>query len=299
MLDLTTKMRTLLKRQHASLKQPVLRLISSLMISLILLPGPAHASEQELLKPAYRLGVFPYLPALTIDRLYGPLAETFSLSLDRLVKLRTKSTFENFASAIEEETYDILFVHPFFFVDAVDHHGYLPLARLDRTLNAVLVTAKEGEAEALADLTGQTIGLPPKLAAVSKLIKFAMMDQGFRPGLDIGIRHFRNKVSCLEAAAAGAIAACGVPAFILNEIDRPKSSELRVIFEAQPVSHFAFAVHTRVPEQERQHLQELILSFDDGDVEGFGANKRFVRIDDADYAAIRTKKTRLKTLAQR
>ena len=84
-------------------------------------------------KPSYRLGVFPYLPALTIDRLYGPVAEAFSFELDRLVKLRTKTTFESFEAAMADQSYDIIFVHPFFLVEAMDHHGYVPLARLRQT----------------------------------------------------------------------------------------------------------------------------------------------------------------------
>lgn len=261
---------------------------------------PAEIPPTEILpKAAYRLGVFPYLPALTIDRLYGPLAEEFSLRLERLVKLRTKSTFENFAEAIEEQSYDIMFVHPFFFVDAVDHHGYVPLARLDRPLKAVLVAAEDGDMKTLDDLVGGTIGLPPKLAAVSKLIKSALMEKGLRPGLDVGIRHFRNKASCLQAASSGAVGACGVPAFILEEIEAFASQSVRIIFEAPPVSHFAFAVHGRVPTEEREQLRDLVLSLGEGDVEGFCPDKRFVLIEDEDYASVRAKTTHLKTLAQR
>ncbi|MEM7042714.1 MAG: PhnD/SsuA/transferrin family substrate-binding protein [Pseudomonadota bacterium] len=259
--------------------------------------APARAEATP--KPAYRLGIFPHLPALTIDRLYGPLAERLSVSLDRMVKLRTKSTFENFQSAIEEQSYDVLLVHPFFFVDAVDNHDYLPLARLDGPLEAVLVTAEDSGIGGIEDLVDGTIGLPPKLAAVSKLIKWALIEEGLRPGLDVGIRHYRNKASCLQAVSTGAVAACGVPAFILSEVDAFASRPLRRIFTAPPVSHFAFIVHQRVPEAERRQLQDTILSLGDGGVEGFGSEKRFVRIEDGDYAAIRAKTTGPRTLAQR
>lgn len=262
-------------------------------------PGLVSADPSADLKPAYRLGVFPYLPALTIDRLYGPLAEELSFEIDRLIKVRTKSTFENFERAIEEQSYDILFVHPFFYVDAVDNHHYLPLARLDQPLRAVLVAPDDATTRALADLEGQTIGLPPKLAAVSTLIKSAMIDEGYRPGLDIGVRHFRNKASCLQATATGAVAACGLPAFVLDEVDTFDAHALRIIFEAPPVSHFAFAVHSRIPEADRERLRDFLLSLDGGAIEGFGADKQFVRIEDGDYAGIPAKTTRLDTLAQR
>ena len=287
------------KRPGRYLRQTAKSLICLLAIGLFLMPAAALAEREVLPKPAYRLGVFPYLPALTIDRLFGPLAESFSLELDRLVKLRTKSTFENFADAIEEQSYDILFVHPFFFVDAIDHHDYLPLARLDQPLNAVLVANEGSEAFTFDDLIGETIGLPPKLSAVSKLIKSALMDEGLRPGLDVGIRHFRNKASCLQAVGANAVAACGVPAFILSEVDSFAHQPLRIIFEAPPANHFAFAVHSRVPEEDRGRLRDFVLSLGEAAIEGFASNKRFVTIDADDYAGIRAKKTRLQTLAQR
>ena len=51
----------------------------------------------------YTLGVFPYVPPLTIDRIFGPVAVEFAKELDRPVHLRTKSTFENFAQEMQNE----------------------------------------------------------------------------------------------------------------------------------------------------------------------------------------------------
>ncbi len=260
------------------------------------------ADENEPPKPSYRLGVFPYLPALTIDRLYSPVAEAFSLELNRLVKLRTKTTFENFEDAISSQSYDIIFVHPFFLVDAVDHHGYLPLARLAEPLRAILAAREDSPASSLDDLVGGTIGLPPKLAAVSHLIKAALIDAKLRPGLDIGIRHFRNKASCVQAVISGGVAACGLPAFVLSQVGHFGKQPLREVFEAPPVSHFAFAVHQRVPEAERKMLEDLLLSWSDGQAEVvrmMGLDQGFVRVSSDDYAAVRAHKARLQTLAQR
>ncbi len=301
MAGLTTTTRDYLMHQSKRPTGRHLRLLSILALLLgCIWSMPAAAEEPA--RPAYRLGVFPYLPALTIDRLYGPIAEAFSLELDRLVKLRTKSTFESFENAIAEQSYDILFVHPFFYVDAVDRHDYLPLARMDRALKAVLVAPEGADSLALDDLAGTTIGLPPKLAAVSHLIKAALMEAGLRPGLDVGIRHFRNKASCLQAIKSEAITACGVPAFVLAEIEGFRQLPLRIVFEAPPVSHFAFAIHARVPVEERERLRDLLLAWNQGahgDVDGAAAGRRFAPITDEDYAAIREKRVSLQTLAQR
>ncbi|MGI9449338.1 MAG: phosphate/phosphite/phosphonate ABC transporter substrate-binding protein [Geminicoccaceae bacterium] len=253
-------------------------------------------------KPSYRLGVFPYLPALTIDRLYGPVAEAFSFELDRLVKLRTKTTFESFETAMADQSYDIIFVHPFFLVEAMDRHGYMPLARLAKPLTAILTVRDDSPATSLHDLVGGTIGLPPKLAAVSDLIRAALIDAKLRPGLDVGIRHFRNKASCLQAVLTGAVNTCGLPAFVLSQVVDFGEHALRTVFKTPPVSHFAFAVHQRVPEEERQKLQDLLLSWSDIDsevVQLMGLNQGFVQAHPEDYADVRARKAHLQMLAQR
>lgn len=278
----------------------------ALMLSIgLLLPHATRAdTPMPELKPAYRLGILPYLPALTIDRLYSSIAETFSLELHRLVKLRTKTTFENFEDAIATQTYDIIFVHPFFLVDAVDRYDYVPLARLQKPLTAILVVSDDSPVRGLNDLAGGIVGLPPKLAAVSDLLKAAFIGAKLRPGLDVGIRHFRNKASCLQAVFTGAVAACGVPRFVLSQIDAFQRMPLRVVFESPAVSHFAFAALRRVPESERRKLQTLILNWSNSSegrklLREAGLDQGFTMVQPGDYAAIRDHKARLQTLAQR
>ncbi len=280
----------------------VIRWLGLMFVAALLVPSSIHAADDDVPKPSYRLGVFPYLPALTIDRLYSPVAEAFSFALNRLVKLRTKTTFESFESTIASQSYDIIFVHPFFLVEAIDHHDYLPLARLADPLTAILTVRDESPVTSLDDLLGGTIGLPPKLAAVSDLTKAALIDAQIRPGLDIGIRHFRNKSSCLQAVLTLAVAACGLPAFAFSQMKDLSQQRLRVVFETPPVSHFAFAVHQRVPAEERQLLQDLLLSWSEDDSEVLqmmGLRQGFVQAHPDDYADIRARKAHLQTLAQR
>lgn len=302
MADLTTNKRKMLKGVSWRFGSKAWCLVLMFIINTTW-PPLARADENENPpKPSYRLGVFPYLPALTIDRLYSPVAEAFSFELDRLVKLRTKTTFESFEAAMASQSYDIIFVHPFFLIDAIDHHSYVPMARIDKPLHAILAVKNDSPAASLNDLMGKTIGLPPKLAAVSDLIKTALIDADLRPGLDIGIRHFRNKASCVQAVILGGVAACGLPSFVLSQIEEFGKQPLRVVFQAPPVNHFAFAVHERVPESERQKLKDLVLSWSDRDheiIQMMGLSQGFVQAVPHDYAAIRAHKARLQTFASR
>lgn len=249
----------------------------------------------------YRFGVFPYLPTLKIDRIFGPIAASLSRDLGTRVQLRTKPTFEQFAEELFNESYDIIFVHPFFYVDAHDRYGYIPIARLDQPLTAVLMVAEDSPIRDLSNLRGKVVALPPPLAGVSDLAKMALLDAGLDPDRDLSLRYFRTKMSCLQAVTMGAAAACAVPNFLLPQLTSLGDLRLRPLWETPPINHVVYAVHPRVPEEHRQMLRNCILGWP-GTAEGrtvmaVGAWTRFVPASDEDYDDVRRYKARLQTLA--
>ena len=137
----------------------------------------------------------------------------------------------------------------------------VPLARLDEPLTAVVMVRDDDPIETLADLEGKTIGLPPALSAVSELVKAALIEAGLLPGVDVALQHYRTKMSCLQAVAVGRADACGVPRFALSQIDPNNERKLRLLVETEPISHFVFAAHARVPEADRVDLCRSILAW--------------------------------------
>jgi phosphonate transport system substrate-binding protein len=251
----------------------------------------------------YRFGVFPYLPALTIDRIFGPIAASFATELGRSVYLKTRSTFETFAEQIKKQAYDIIFVHPFFYVQAADRYNYLPLARLDGQLTAIVMVREDRPWRRWSDLAGKIVATPPPLAAVSELAKVGLVDAGLIPGIDTILRHYGTKVSCLQAVSIGAADACVLPRFVLPQIDAIGKVKLRIMAETPAINHLVFATHRRVLAIDRKKLLALVLSWPDTDqgraILASGSWPRFVRAHDADYAQVRNYNTRLRMLAQR
>lgn len=267
----------------------------------IALSRAAEAGERS--GHGVRFGVFPYLPALTIDRIFGPMAVSFATALARPVYLKTKSTFEQFAAELQRETYDVIFVHPFFYVAAADHFGYLPLARLDGELTAVVLVRQEQPWRTWADLAGKTLAAPPTLAAVSELARVALLDVGLIPGYDVTLQHYRSKLACLEALSVGAADACVLPRFALPQIDKISDGKLRIMAESRPTKHLVFAAHSRMPDAERVKLRSLITSWPHTEegraILAVGSWSRFVVARDADYREVRDYSTRLEQLAHR
>lgn len=264
----------------------------------------ASAGDMVATKPeAYRLGVFPYLPVLTIDRIYGPAVAQLAEDLGRPVVLKTRSSFDGFAEELANESYDIILVHPFFYVEARDKYHYLPLVRLDEPLTALLMVREDDPTRTLAELQGKRIGLPPALAAVSALVRAALIDHGLVPDTDVVLEYYRSKRSCLQAVAIGLVEACGVPRFALAQIDPANQLELRPMFETHAVSNFVFATHARVPEQDRTNIYQSILAWPytakGRAILAGGGWTRFVPALDSDYDDVRRYVTQLRKFAQR
>jgi phosphonate transport system substrate-binding protein len=267
---------------------------------LMLAPGLSLAAEAPA-GPGYRFGVFPYLPALTIDRIFGPIAASFAATLDRPVYLKTKPSFESFADELQRASYDIAFLHPFFYVAAADEQGYLPLARLEGQLSGIALVRAERPWRTWADLAGRTVSMPPALAAVSELARTALREAGLTPGIDVTLQHHRTKVSCLRAVAVGTADACVLPRFVLSQISPIGDSKLRVMAESRAIKHLLLAAHPRLPETEREGLRSLILSWPHTEqgraILAVGSWPRFVAAEDADYEDVRRHAQRLQRMA--
>jgi len=270
------------------------------LTAFLALPCPAPAGEPS---TGCRFGVFPYLPVLTIDQLFGPMAVGFAEILEQPVYLKTKSTFGKFADELAGQSYDIVLVHPFFYVEAADRYHYRPVARVDGKLTALVMVAAERPWNSWRDLAGRTLALPPELSGVSQLVKSALVDAGLRPGVDLTLRYYMTKISCLQAVVIGAADACAVPRFVLSQIESIAEMPLRVMAETAPVNHFVIAVHERVPEGDRAKLLAGILAWPDSPqgqaILATGAWPGFVVAEDADYDEIRRYRSRLRTLARR
>jgi ABC-type phosphate/phosphonate transport system substrate-binding protein len=244
----------------------------------------------------------PYLPVPAIDRIFGPVAASFAADLERPVYLKTKSNAERFADELAEQTYDIIFVHPFFYVDAADKYHYRPLARLDLQLTGVVMVGPDRTWHEWRDLVGRTLALPPRLGSAAAMVRTALLDANLRPGVDVQLQYYRSRISCLQAVVIGAADACAITRFGLAQTESIADMRLHVMIETAPINHFVFAVHERVPEADRAKLLECILGWSGSDAGrallAAGAWPRFVAAEDRDYDQVRRDVARLGTIAQ-
>ncbi len=220
----------------------------------LLAAGSTRGARADSIAGVCAFGVFPYLPALSIEKLYAPVAAQLADVLGTDIQLKTKETFEEFGEEVAAGAYDLLVCHPFLYVEASARQGYVPLAQVDQELRAVLLSRDPQELRSLEVLRGQTIALPPRLASVSHLMALALVEAGLRPDGDVPLRHYRTKVSCLHAVAAGDAVACVVPSFMLDQLDAIGKMHLHAVWRSPTLSSLLFAAHPRVPAAKRDEV---------------------------------------------
>ncbi len=251
----------------------------------------------------YRLGVFPYAHVLTIDRIYGPLAAQLAEDLGRPVLVKTKSTDKDFAQELQEEAYEILVVHGFYYVEAVDSLHYLPLARLDKPpMCASVLVRKDDPAKVPSDLVGRTISLPPEFSGIGRLVEGALIEHGLAPS-DVVLQRQVSGRACLQALAMGAVDACAGPDFMTSQFNLKHELGLRTLFESRRVSNMVIAAHSRIPEGERERILRSILAWSESPnataILPGGPWKRFVPAKDSDYDDFRYYVSELRPFAER
>lgn len=211
----------------------------------------------------YEFGVLPYLPLAKIQQLYGPIAADFEAKLGREVWLSTKADYTQYEAAISKEIYDIAFVQPFDYVDAHDKHGYLPLARRQESLQALIVVRPDSPVKTIKDLKGMTVANPPADAIVSRLTSSALHDAGINPRTGVKRDYGKNHFTCMQSVLIGTADACGTAEQALLHFEKEKQmkTRFRIVLRTKPSPPPLFVVHKRVPRKDRDILLKTILDW--------------------------------------
>ena len=241
----------------------------------------------------YSFGVFPYLPVTRIHEMYAPIAADFEAKIGRPVRLLSKARYETFEADIRDEAYDIAYIQPVLYVDAHDHHGYLPLARRRGKLAVLVVVREDSPIASLKDLEGKTLANPPADAAVSHLTSMALLSAGIDPRQGVRRDYGKNHFTCLQSVLIGVADACGTADGPLHALQKQKQgrSGLRVLPTTADMPYPLFVVHQRVPKAVRDALLRTILAWETTE-EGRRILRAveftsFVTASDADYKVVR------------
>lgn len=245
--------------RSASARRDTLRL---LVASLAMGAAPAAAITSETVEPPLAFGVFPFLPALEIGRRFGPVSSALAEMIGRPISLQTKTDFEAFRRFLRDGRYDIAFVHPFLYADAVAVQDYRPLGRVREDLSAFIVARKEAECRGFRDLCGQVLALPPRLSGVAQLAMCELEEQRLLGPGDVRVEFHRTKSSCIHAVVSGTAAACALPGFVLSQLDAFAPVAMEPKFQTRAVPGLLLVAHAKLGEPALDQMRDLVLDLD-------------------------------------
>lgn len=240
-------------------RRDVLRL---LVAGLAIRATSAAAETPAAAEPPLAFGVFPFLQALEIGRRFGPISSAFAEMLGRPISLQTKTDFESFRRFLRDGRYDIAFVHPFLYADAVTAQDYQPLGRVREDLTAFIVAGRTSDLRGFDDLRGRVLALPPRLSGVAQLAMCELEEQRLLGPDGVHVEFHRTKASCIHAVVSGTAAACVLPGFILGRLATFAAAELEPKFNTRSVPGLLFVAHAALGEPMLARLRAVVLDLD-------------------------------------
>ena len=207
------------------------------------------------------MGVFPHLPITDLERVYSPMAADLGKNLDKEVLFQSKSTFEDFRMELQSETYDIVVVQPFDYINIADNHNYVALAKRSKPLAGVFVVTKNSNIKSVKDVIGKRIALPPKGAAVSRLA----IDYLKSNNIDINsvkLSYQRSHVNCMQQMLIKKADLCVTAEPMLRFFNHKMKTDLEFAFKTRGIPHVLFAAHKRMSKKQRETAMQIITTWD-------------------------------------
>ncbi|HOP16843.1 MAG TPA: PhnD/SsuA/transferrin family substrate-binding protein [Gammaproteobacteria bacterium] len=233
---------------------------------LILLLGNAAATAAETADTLH-VGIFPRRPAADTQRMFQPLADHLSASLNVPVTLDTPPDYESFWAAIEQGRYDLVHLNHYHYVRAHREFGYEVVAKNEEfgrsVLRANILARSDSPFQDLNDLRGRKILFGGgRSAFISYVLATDMLrDAGLHEG-DYIEQFAQNPMKAVialhymqsDAAAAGDSVA-SLPLVRQSLDDR----ELRVLAQSIAVPHIPWAIKAGIEPVRRSALRETLL----------------------------------------
>jgi phosphonate transport system substrate-binding protein len=203
-------------------------------------------------------GVFPFVSSRSLEAVFAPIAAEMARVLERPVRLRSAGSYAEFSQALANGAFDLAFVQPFDYVRWAAPRGYLPLARLEAGLEAVIVAREASALEGIQALRGHRLGLPPADSAVSLLTRRMLADAGLGPR-DVELHYLSSHSECLQELVASRFDACATARTPARHAEGELDVTLREIAVSPRIPGPLFVAHPRLAPPARDRVRELLL----------------------------------------
>lgn len=212
------------------------------------------------------LGVFPRNSAtVTHDQLL-PLADYLSAQLGRPVTLVTAKDFETFWSGVKNQSYDMVHMNQYDYVEAHKKYGYDVILKNvefgESTIAGSIIVRKDSGIKTIADLKGKRVvfGGGPRAMQSYIVARYLLQQGGLKHGdyVESFSTHPTNAIMAAffkQAEAAGAGDKLLAFKAVQSAID---VSAMRILVRSEQLSHLPWAVKHSMPAELRTTIQNLL-----------------------------------------
>jgi phosphonate transport system substrate-binding protein len=229
---------------------------------LLLVPTPTGAAE-EVIRPAYRLGIIPFYTPEKIYQLYLPLVAYLNSSTRTRWELVVGKTHDELVASLCRNEVAIAFLGPIPFAKAISgQRGPKPILVSKghdgaAYYTSVIVTA-DPAIRNLADLKGRKFAIFEKSTA-AHYFPLKMLGEAGLAATDVTYVPLSSQDRIIAAILSNQVAAGGIKDSLFHTFEK---SGLRKLKGSEPLCNFVFAASPALPPTVEREFVEALLKID-------------------------------------
>lgn len=233
-----------------------------LFAMLALLACPAFALEQEAEKPL-AVGIVPYMSTRALIEKYEPFRIHLEQTLGRPVKIYTANGFKPFYLNSEKGHYDLVVSAAHIGRVLQKEHDFTPLVFFTTSAHALLMTARNSPLKTVADLHGQVIAVPDRLALASIACMTYLRENKLLPGKNFRLLEVPSFPSAILSVQKGdAAAACSATA-PLSQMPQEMQDSVHTLADAGAFPNLVILASPNVKKSELNNISQALLKIND------------------------------------
>lgn len=238
-----------------SLQKTLQGFLLSALLSHVLMVNTALAEEA----PVYTVGVVPQFDSRKILAIWRPILDAVEKQTGIRLRLQGSPSIPKFEKQFQAGNFDFSYMNPYHMLIAHNSAGYKPLLRdHGRQLHGILVVRKDDPITELSDLQGKVVAFPaPNALGASLMIRADL--QGIRH-IDIAPSYVKSHTSVYLNVVTGMATAGGAVQKTLSQQPAEIRDQLRILYRTSKVAPHPLAVHSRVPADVAERVQQAILT---------------------------------------
>jgi phosphonate transport system substrate-binding protein len=227
----------------------------------------------------------------------APLRSYLSNALGVPVDLVIPTNYNATVEALGNGSLDFAYLGALTYVKARERYGVLPLVQraLDKTFHSLFITASDSPVHSLADVRGRTFAFGDINSTSGHLIPYAELKQA---GVDVdqavkcrytGSHPATAKAVEMRTADAGALDETVFKSLLADRV--VDSAKIRIFHTSKPFLDYVWVARKDVDASIRERFAAAFLALKSGVDDAVLAVLRgrdFVRVDDLEYAGIRS-----------